>query len=162
MNLTCIRSTIEHLLSETMLGRSKLDPRLLLVAHALLSQVEHPGRIWRICRVASEAASNRDSITLKRKALVNGTSIPSESNFDVAEDTWVCYVALEAADEQRRVIAVEILDPYAYDDSGYIVNVSALPAVPLLPKGEVQQWVLDFENVAGVSQIPGTAQNSPT
>ena len=134
-----------------MLGRSRLNPRLLLVARALVSHVEEPSRIWRICEVACEAASKSDLIAVKRKALIDGVPIFGGSTFGAAEDSWICYVAFEVGVEQGRAIAVEVLEPYAHDDCGYIVDVTVLRARPRLPEADVQHWVLDLENVAGIS-----------
>ncbi len=126
-----------------------------------LSHVEQPARIWRISEVASEAASRSDAITRKRKALLDGTPILGGATFDVAEDSWVCYVAFEAAGKQVRAVAVEILDPYAYNDCGSIVDVSVLRVIPPLPDSGVQHWVLDLENVAGISPIQGGPHDAP-
>ena len=144
-----------------MLGRSKLDPRLLLVARALVSHVEQPARIWRISKAASEAASKSDSIARKRKALLDGTPILAESTFDLAEDSWLCYVAIEVGVKKGRAVAVEILEPYAYDDCGHVVDVNVLRIAPTLPESEIQRWVLDLEDVAGISPIQGTPHDAP-
>jgi hypothetical protein len=79
--------------------------------------------------------------------LLDGTPISPESTFDVAEDSWVCYLALEAVVKEGRAFLVEILEPYAYDDCGYVVDVNVLSAMPALADSQIQQWVVDLENV---------------
>lgn len=149
-------TTIDRLLKKTMLGGSKLDPSLLLVARALVSEVEHPGRIWRIYKVAMEAASQSAAISRVREAFFEGKPVSSNSTFDVTEDAWVCYVAVESADERRRAVAVEILDAYAFDDCGCILDVNLLKVMPPLPDGGIRHWVLDLEDVAGISVGEGS------
>ena len=149
--------TVDRLLKKTMLGRSKLDPSLLLVARALLSEVEQPGRIWRIYEVGREAASQSAAISRVRNALLEARPVSDGSTFDVTEDAWVCYVAIESAEEWGRAVAVEILDAYAYDDCGCILDVNVLRGMPPLPASGVRQWVLDLEDVAGISQGDGTS-----
>lgn len=147
MNRSAVLAIIDRLLSEAMRGTSRLNPLLLLVARALILHVEEPARIWTVREVACEAVCSSDAIARKRKALLDGTPISSESTFDVAEDSWVCYLALEAVVKEGRAFLVEILEPYAYDDCGYVVDVNVVSAMPTLADGQIQQWVVDLENV---------------
>ena len=151
-----IITAVDRLLTATMLGKSKLDPSLLLVARALLSDIHQPGRIWRIYEVGREAASQSAAISHVRKALVDGNLISGNSTFDVTEDAWVCYVAIESAEGRGRAVAVEILDACAFDDCGCVLDVKVLNVMPPLPDSEVRHWVLDLEDVAGISVSEGS------
>jgi hypothetical protein len=156
MNRIELLAIIDRLLEKTMLGKSKLNPLLLLVARALVSHVERPARIWRVCEVAREAACRSDEITRKRKALLDGTPLSRESTFHPGDDSWVCHAAFEAGVMEGRVVAVETVEPYAYNDCGYVVDVNILKVIPNLVDNPVRDWVLDLENLADTMAMEKT------
>ena len=149
MNNTDALNIIHQLLREAMLGASEHDPRLLLVVRAILMHVEHPARQWIVYEVAREAASNSESISRQRKALLDGTPDLTESTFDVAEDSWVGYVACEEDVKADRRVAIEILDPYAYDDCGHLIDVNVLRGRPDLADNNTPHRIIDLEIIVG-------------
>jgi hypothetical protein len=144
MNVTKAHKIIDRLLHDTMLGYSEFNPTLLLVTRAILTHVENPSMIWKIYEVASESTSNQDIITRKRQALLEGRPILCESTFDVTKDTWKCCLALETTNIRGRSIAVEIIEPYSFNDCGYILNINILKTSLISLDKNTRSWIADL------------------
>ena len=138
----------DSLLAKAMSGQLPFGPSLVFVILGIREYVPHPGRLWRVRKSAIECYDNRDAIVSARKAVIGGRASLDTSTFDVMKDTWCCYLAFELNVDRGRVACVEVLDPYALEDCGQLLEVAILEGMHELPMTHGREWMIDIESAS--------------
>lgn len=137
------RRRVASLIREAMRGQLGIPCTVILAAQAVESNAEQPRSVWRIQEVAIEAADQRTAIDSSRNAVLTGVQPSEPSTFDVARDSWVCYIASDVNADSNRCLCIEILDPVRFDDCGAILDVTHAELPLELLDQNKESWILD-------------------
>jgi hypothetical protein len=113
----------------------------VLVAAEILNNIHTPAACWSVFETPSHNVENLSAIETSRAELRRGhfDQLPA-TTFELTADAWLAYVAVEdAIRNNRRALAVEVIDPYEPFDCDHIAE-----APYLIPMGDVTRLKFAF------------------